>query len=703
MAGGDAPPPTVKTYEEGGLSSIGSYIIVACGLTIIGLLISLLMYGEHVQMSIRKAEKYRHCDAADCDRVVKMMALGPVSGELPCRDFYSYVCSPWASANSMGTNVSWMVSQKYIDHLETDMKKRDPNTTTQTVVDMVLITYQSCLQSVTINLASEMKKVFDKFHIGNWPKFTFSDAESYDVFKELMDLDMKWGMQVVFVFRNTFGEDPTERRLSIQPSPYACPYAPGSNKSLEGLYEDYVKEVFGLFTYEDNAAAQEVVGIHLSLCQASLEDYKLHSLQEIVVGTRPLGLSESQWNTALKPMGTINSKTPFRTKLRYIKDALRHLLKTVHPESAMRFFGFSILAQMAGHQEDFQKVRDEYYYFDHPLARSLVQADSCMAFIFAHFMNAWNLYVLSVENANKNSAKDVGHLVGSIKNSVIRTVRNSLWMDELSKSRTLEKLKRTTVVPPVLGSYLKTFSLSERYADLPALSPSDYYGNQLMIRANDAKYNVRGTRWRPVEPNFAAAAGDANNLTNTVHVYAGLLRLPFYSAEVPIAIRYGGLGTVTARLLAELLTGSSVKKDVVGSTKNWWTGSVYQEYKRRVTCFAQQTNPDAAFGEEADFLPDYLGARIALDALHYAMTDRKSRLLLSGINLSDEQLFFISFCHVMCASVDVEGKLMLPEKALRRCNGAVMNMREFGIAFRCNKTDADQDANLNPAHKCRLY
>ncbi|KAK8780907.1 hypothetical protein V5799_017753 [Amblyomma americanum] len=658
-------------------------------------------------MSIRKAEKYRRCDAADCDRVVKMMSLGPVSTDLPCRDFYSYVCSPWATANPMGINVSWLASQGYIDHLEMDMKKRDPNATTQTVVDMVLITYHSCLQSVKRDLASEMKAVFDKFHIGNWPKFTYSDAESYDVFKELIDLDMKWGMQVVFFFENALLDEYTGgHRLSIQPSPFVCPYVPGSNKSLEGLYEEYVREVFKLFSYQDNAAAQEVVGTHVALCQASIasgHDYKVHTLQEIVAGTRALGLSESQWNTALEPMGTINRKTVYHTKLQYIKEALRHLLKTMHPESAMRFFGFSILTQMAGHQEVFQKVRDAYYYFDHPLARSSVQAHNCMAFIFTHFMNAWNLYVLSVENANKNSAKDVGHLVASIKNSMIRRVRNSRWMDELSKSRTLEKLKRTTVVPPVLGSYLKTFNLSERYANLPALSPADYYGNQLLIRANDAQYHVRGTKRHLGEANFAMAGGDINHLTNTVHVYAGLLRLPFYSAEFPLAIRYGGLGTVTARLLAELLIGNNVKKDAVGSTKNWWTGPVYQEYKRRVTCFAQQAKRDAAFGEEVDFLPYYLGARIALDALHYAMVDRKSRILLPGIELSDQQLFFTSFCHMMCASVEVEGKPMLPEKALRRCNGAVMNMREFGRAFRCNRTDVDQEANLNPAHKCLLY
>ncbi|XP_065307893.1 membrane metallo-endopeptidase-like 1 [Dermacentor albipictus] len=706
MAGGDAPSPAVKTEMQSG-SSIGSYLIVVLGLVLIGVLIFLLIYGEHIQMSIRKSEKHRRCEAADCEYVKKMMHLGPVSGDLPCRDFYSYVCSPWASANIKGVNVSWLGSQKYVDDLQADMKKREPNNTYQTVLDMVLITYRSCLLSVTGALATEIKPVFEKFHLGNWPHFTLSDSESYDVFRELIRLDMKWGMKVVFVFENAlFGEGTLRRRLSIRATPFACPFSPDSNKSLENYYEEYVKEVFALFSYYDDAAAQELAGIHLSICRASKAMQgvqKSHTLQEIAAVTRDMGLSEKDWSEALEPMGAITSTTRFQAKLYYVGEAVRSLIKDLPPESAMRFFGFSILTQMAGHQEELRKVMDKYFSFNHPVAHSPVQIETCVSFIFTHFMESWNLYVLSVASTNRESSKDVRQLVDSIKSSMTRRIRSSLWMDELSKSRTLEKLKRTKVVAPEIGSYLKTFNLSERYANLDALSPTDYYGNQLKIRANNAQYNVRGIKRSLGERNVALAGGDANPITNMVHVYAGLRRLPFYSAEVPLAIKYGGLGSATGRLLALLFTGKSVKKDVLGSTAHWWTGGVYQEYKKRAMCFAQQANPNAPLGEEADFLADYLGARVALDALLYAMAGRKTRLTIGGIGLSDEQLFFITYCHVMCASVDFEGKLMLPESALKRCNGAVMNMPEFGKAFRCNHTDVDKDAILNPTHKCSLY
>ncbi|KAL1441006.1 hypothetical protein MTO96_008928 [Rhipicephalus appendiculatus] len=372
-----------------------------------------------------------------------------------------------------------------------------------------------------------------------------------------------------------------------------------------------------------------------------------------------MGLSEYIWRKALEPMGNMTASTILHVKLYYIGEALRSLLKNVPPESAMRFFGFSILTQMAAHQEPLRKVMDKYYFFNHPMEPS--------------------------------------------PNSMIRRIRSSQWMDELSKARTLEKLKRTTVVPPVLGPYLRTFNVAERYADMEALSPTDYYGNQLKIRANNAQYNIRGVKRSKGRGNVVLAGGDANWVMNMVHVYAGLLRLPFYSVDVPIAIKYGGLGSVTGRLLSLLFTGKNVKKDVLGSTSHWWTGGVYQEYEKRAMCFAQQANPDAVLGEEADFLPDYLGARVALDALLYAMADRKTRLLIPGIALSDEQLFFITYCHVMCASVDFEGKLMLPERALKRCNGAVMNMPEFGRAFKCKHGEVDKDAILNPAYKCSLY
>lgn len=708
MAEGDAPAPAVKAemQDESG-SSVISYVIVICCFVLIGLLIFLLIYGEHVQMSLRKSEQRRRCEAADCERVKKMMHLGPVSGDLPCRDFYSYVCSPWASANIKGINVSWLGSQKYVDDMQADMKKREPNNTYQTVLDMVLITYRSCLLSATEDLDSGIRPVFDKFHLVNWPQFTYSDSESYHVFQELINLDMKWGMRVVFVFENAlFGEGTLQRRLSIQATPYACPFNPEANKSLESTYAEYVKEVLRLFSYDDDAVAQELVDITLKLCRAAKSMHRVqtsHTLREIAAVTSGMGLSENTWRKALEPMGAITTSTRIHANLFYIREALTSLIKTLPPESSMRFFGFSILTQMAGHQEPLRKVMDKYYFFEHPVERSPIQVEKCVPFIFTHFIEAWNLYVLSVSSTKKDSSKDVSHIVASITNSMTRRIRSSQWMDELSKSRTLEKLKRTTVVPPVIGPYLKTFNLAERYADLEALSPTDYYGNQLKIRANNAQYNVRGNKRSSGQRNVAFAGGDANLDMNMVHVYAGLLRLPFYSADVPLAIKYGGLGSATGRLLALLFTGRSVKKDVIGSTAHWWTGGAYQEYKKRAMCFAQQADPDAAFGEEADFLADYLGARVALDALHYAMADRKTRLVIPGIALSDEQLFFITYCHIMCASVDFEGKLMLPERALKRCNGAVMNMPEFAKAFKCNHSDVDKDAILNPAHKCTLY
>ncbi|KAH9369599.1 hypothetical protein HPB48_011507 [Haemaphysalis longicornis] len=710
MAGaGDAPSPPAKTEAKNGsfITSILNFFIVVTCLTIIGTLLFLLIYGERAELLYRESMKQRLCEAADCAQVARIMRLGPVTGSLPCKDFYSYVCTPWAEANAKGVDASWLSSQSYVEKLQADMRLRAPNVTHQTVLDMVLITYQSCLNSVKEPLGPEMKKVFDKFHIGNWPNFAYTDVESYNVFNEIMNLDMIGGMQVVFIFENAMvGESVLRRRRSIQASPFICPYAPGSDNDVKHSYEAYVQKALELFDYKDNAAAKEVAGIHLKLCDASKADgdtYTLHAFDEIVSSTRDLGVSESDWKNSLEAMGTITPGTQFHTKLSYIKEALMHLIKAEAPEKVMRFVGFSILAQIAAAQEDFLKLRNEYFYLDHPVARIPVQVDSCLAFIITHFMEAWNVYVLSSANTKKEVSKDVSNLVASIKSSMLQRVRNTPWMDELSKSRTFEKLARTTVVPPVVGAYLRTFNLTDKYATLDALSPVDYYGNQLKIRANNAGYNIRGTKRNLGERNQAIAGGDARPSLNMVHVYAGLLQLPFYSLDVPLAIKYGGIGTLTGRQLAFLLTGKSVKKDATGSAKSWWSGQVYQEYKRRAMCFARQANLSAAVGDEPNHLVDYLGARIALDAFLDAKADRKRRLLLPDVPLSDEQLFFIAFCHAMCASVEVDGQLMLPVTALKRCNGAVMNMPEFAKAFHCNSSADSNDAILNPAYKCRLY
>ncbi|CAN7996080.1 unnamed protein product, partial [Ixodes hexagonus] len=617
-----------------------------------------------------------------------------------------HVCTGWAHHNVKGTNVSWLASKRFVEKVENALKSTTPSTEVETIVDMVVILYQSCVVSTTAPLTSAMKNVFEHFKIGNWPNFEPTDWESFDVFGEFVHADINSGMMILFKFERSYRWDAHAMRAAIRPSPHSCPYEQTSSKTmdpnaLELEYMEYVEKVFELFKHTYAVAAREVAKIQISLCNVltTKNTQGYHPFSDIVVRTKTLDVSEDDWLKALKPLGKLKQSSLLHTNIDYIETALNLILKAT-PEIAMKFMGFAILEQLSWAHDDLHKIRQRFSFVRDPMVGSAVPTDSCSRVILTHFRKAWNIFSLTVANSKDVVQNDVDKLIQSIKSAAIRRVRTSSWMDEASKSRTISKLIRTTVLSPVVSSYMKTFKMSERYTDLEAFS-ENFYDNMLKIRKNDAAFLVSGLMRHISEPNYALAGGDVS--MDRVSTLAGLVQLPFYAHDLPLVIKYGGIGAIAGGLVARIITGKGSLRNEIGTTTNWWTVDAYREYKRRTSCFAKQVDPNAFQKEEPSYLADYLGLRIAFDALQYARMERKTHWLLPTFVGTDVQLFFITYCLGLCGTVDNEGEMSLPLQSLRRCNEAVKNMPEFAEAFRCPNTTAVPKALMNPYEKCELY
>lgn len=144
--------------------------------------------------------------------------------------------------------------------------------------------------------------------------------------------------------------------------------------------------------------------------------------------------------------------------------------------------------------------------------------------------------------------------------------------------------------------------------------------------------------------------------------------------------------------------------DEQGINKNWTTPEFLKEYSKRTICLRR--SHQAAEGRVArqDVIDDYtdsenladFGGLIAAYHAFDSLPEPRRSITLAGLNITAEQLFFISFCVHFCGTVRDEADRHATFKA--RCNVPLMNMPEFSAAFNCKPGDY-----MNPPHKCTFW
>lgn len=682
----------MSSTTEHGKVSIMDVLVAASCIALIAFLIAVLILRNDREQIVKRVQKSTVCWSSSCRNMKDLLQASVSASVNPCTHFYAYTCTHWAEVNAKGTNVSMLVSQKFADKIEAALEARQPSMTSQNMLDMITVLYQSCRRSYRADLRDSMKKVFEQFHLGGWPHFGVVNPDQYDIFKIVTDADMNWNMGLVFTFERSYSVDHSDMKVSIRHTQHACPYDDIMNKTMKKEYKEFARKVLELYSYHDSGGSEKIVNIHLSLCNATKRvsgtTYKYHYFDDLVSSTLPMGLTKQNWLDALNPMAILESKSVVYTDLAYVTASVS-LFKQTALDDSLLFLGFMTLIRMAFVHEGLEKIMDEYYYFKEPFFRESSHSNPCVNVVISHFKNAWNLFTTVVDGHGGIVADDVRRLVRTIRSAATRRIRLTPWMDERSKSRTLSKLKRAIVVLPLLSSYGQVFNATERYRGIEPLT-YDFYDNLLKVRKNDAAFRVSGFQRSIDDPDFVAAGGTANLRLNMVNVCAGLLRLPYYSHEFPVGLKYGGIGTVVARLVAQLVADQGAKTNEIGTSSDWWSGETFRQYQSRARCIASQQHPgrdysNLGMADDAEYFSYYLGTSIAFSAFRHALADSDSYTLLPFYNATMEQLFFLNYCLVLCASeINAAGISKLSEASAHYCHSAVMNMPEFTKAFSCD-------------------
>ena len=329
------------------------------------------------------------------------------------------------------------------------------------------------------------------------------------------------------------------------------------------------------------------------------------------------------------------------------------------------------------------------------------------------------------DDGGKKWREKAESMVGQIKSAFIRRLEAIDWMDEKTRKEALTKAKAIDDMIGYPEYIMNETLLNEKYSKLETRQ-GEYFNNSLLARnystvVNLEKLNkpMNRTHWSMTPPTVNAYYTATKN---QIVFAAGLLQSPFFTLDSPMALNFGAMGVVIGHELSHAFDNSGSEYDSEGNMRNWWQNETLTKFKEKTACMEHQYDAYHPLNEEGvemavnvsgkntlgENIADNGGLRMSWDAYNTWKNSlekviRGDEKPLPGVDLTHDQLFFLSFSQVWCSKSTPQAKeLQLNEDphspARFRVLGVLSNSREFSEAFQCHP-----DTRMNPSHKCQVW
>jgi putative endopeptidase len=291
-----------------------------------------------------------------------------------------------------------------------------------------------------------------------------------------------------------------------------------------------------------------------------------------------------------------------------------------------------------------------------------------------------------------------------VERAMEREIKQLPWMGPQTKKAAFAKLR---AIANKIGH-------PDRWRDYGALEirRDDFHGDVRRALEFEAR------RWlakvgRPVDrgewymtPPAVNAYYDAQK--NDMNFPAGVLQPPLFDVKLDDAPNYGNTGSTIGHELTHGFDDEGRHFDARGNLRDWWTKQDEAAFTHRAQCIADQyagyvvvddvkINSKLTLGED---IADLAGTQLAWMAWREAT---KGKRLVPADGLTPEQRFFVGLAQWACGEERPETARLHavtdPHSPYRyRINGVVVNLPEFGRAFRCQP-----GRPLVKAKPCRVW
>ena len=224
------------------------------------------------------------------------------------------------------------------------------------------------------------------------------------------------------------------------------------------------------------------------------------------------------------------------------------------------------------------------------------------------------------------------------------------WMDPTTRTRAIEKMKALT----------NKIGYPEKWRDYGKLklSKKDHLANviagrrfQFAHEADRISKPVDKAEWH-MPPAIVNAY--YNPLVNEMVFPAGILQPPYFSADFPMAMNFGGIGMVMGHELTHGFDDSGRKFDAKGVLREWWEPAASAKFDERAQCVEKlydgvevlpgvKLNGKLTLGEN---IADFGGIKAAFAGYKLWQQNKREAELVQG--LGGDQLFFLGFAQGWC-------------------------------------------------------
>lgn len=299
-----------------------------------------------------------------------------------------------------------------------------------------------------------------------------------------------------------------------------------------------------------------------------------------------------------------------------------------------------------------------------------------------------------VERHFKPEAKrQMEELVGNLLKAFGNSVDELEWMSAATKEKAKEKLSKITTkigYPTVWRDYSSL-----------KIDPNDLVGN--LMRSAVVEFDRNANKLgRPVDKTEWGMTPQTVNAyynppKNEIVFPAAILQPPFFDAEAPMALNYGGIGAVIGHEISHAFDDQGSRYDGDGNLTNWWTDDDRKAFKgladRLVAQYAgyeplpgKAVNGNLTLGEN---IADVSGLSISFKALQIAKNGTEPEKVAGW---TADQMFFVGWSRVWARkyreSEMIKRLLTDPHSPSEfRANGPVMNIDAFYQAFDLKEGD----------------
>uniref|UniRef100_A0A8B9X1J7 Endothelin-converting enzyme 1 n=1 Tax=Bos mutus grunniens TaxID=30521 RepID=A0A8B9X1J7_BOSMU len=667
------------------------------------------------------------CKSSECIKSAARLIQNMDATVEPCTDFFKYACGGWLKRNVIPETSSRYSNFDILrDELEVVLKDvlQEPKTEDIIAVQKAKMLYRSCINETAIEsrggepLLRLLPDIYDwPVALENWEQ---KYGSSWTAEKSIAQLNSKYGKKVIInFFVGTDDKNSTNHIIHIDQPQLGLPSrdyyeCTAAYKEACTAYVDFMISVAKLIRQER--------GLPIDENQLSLEMNKVMDLEKEIANAttksedrndpmllyNKMTLAEVQNKFSLefsgKPfswsnftneiMSTVNINIPHEEEvIVYAPEYLTNLKLILAKYSARDLQNLMswrfIMDLVSSLSRNYKESRNAFRKALYGTTSETATWRRCANYVNGNMENAVGR--LYVEAAFPGDSKHVVEdLIAQIRAVFIQTLDDLTWMDAETKKKAEEKL-----------SYQE----------------EEYFENIIQNLKFGQNRQLKKLREKVDKDEWISGAAVVNAFyssgRNQIVFPAGILQPPFFSAQQPKSLNYGGIGMVIGHEITHGFddNGRNFNKD--GDLVDWWTQQSANNFKDLSQCMVYQYGNfswDLANGQHlngintlGENIADNGGIGQAYRAYQNYVKKHGEEKLLPGLDLNHRQLFFLNFAQVWCGTYRTEYALNSIKTDVHspgnfRIIGTLQNSPQFSEAFHCRK-----NSYMNPEKKCRVW